>query len=125
MEINFRELEPHTFVSVNGNTVGYIQAEWLGAKRTYQGFIGETRVFIGIRSKKAAQAEMVKHISEIHRKFSKKGSPLDQTKNPLKKVTRTCDWPECEMPVIFDRYCKKHYETGSRIEELLTAQDSK
>jgi hypothetical protein len=72
-------------VEVNEIPFGFIHAESVGgSKMNWLGIIGQTKVFTGIRSEKAARTEMVKHISELHRKWTRKGNPLDQSQNPFR-----------------------------------------
>jgi len=30
-----------------------------------------------------------------------------------------CQWPECHRKAQFEQWCAKHYETGSRVEDML------
>ena len=89
MQINYIQAHANREnVKVNGTTVGYVYGEPIGSKTNWQGFIGETRIFTGIRSKKAAMDEMLYQIVEIHRKFTRAGSNLDQSRNPLKHSSK-------------------------------------
>jgi hypothetical protein len=92
INITAKEMPDHIvgkyfLVEANDNPIGFIHSEMIGSKKTnWMGFIGQTKVFTGIRSEKAARAEMVKHVSELHRKWTRKGNILDQSQNPFRTV---------------------------------------